>query len=108
EIENKNTADSAAYQAEKLIKDMGDKLDANDKSEIETKIADLRAAITANNHDEMKSKREVLEKKLYEVSSKIYEATGAQQGAAPDMGGAEANPGKPDDGVVDADYTEVE
>ncbi|MEG2676730.1 MAG: Hsp70 family protein, partial [Oscillospiraceae bacterium] len=45
EIENKNTADSAAYQAEKLIKDMGDKLDANDKSEIETKIADLRAAI---------------------------------------------------------------
>ncbi len=108
EIENKNAADSAAYQAEKLVKDMGDKLDANDKSEIESKVADLRAAISANSQEDMKAKREALEKKIYEISSKIYQAQGAQQ-AAPDMGGAaQTEPNKPDDGVVDADYTEVE
>ena len=57
----------------------------------------------------MKSKREALEQKVYEISSKMYQAQGAQPGAAPDMGGApQPEPGKPDDGVVDADYTEVE
>ena len=112
EIDNKNAADSAAYQAEKLVKDLGDKLDASDKSDIESKIADLKSAIAANNQDEMKVKRETLEKKLYEISSKIYQQQAPQGapegGPAPDMGGAPQGGSKPDDGVVDADYTEVE
>ena len=98
-------------EAEKLIKDLGDKLDAADKSDIESKIAELKSAIAANNQDEMKAKRETLEKKLYEISSKIYQQQAPQGapegGPAPDMGGAQGG-SKPDDGVVDADYTEVE
>ncbi len=107
EIENKNAADSAAYQAEKLIKDMDDKLDANDKAEIETKIADLRAAIAADSQDEMKAKREALEQKLYEISSKLYQQQGGDGAEMPDMGAA-PEPGSAPDGVVDADFTEVE
>ena len=111
-VDNKNAADSAAYQAEKLVKDLGDKLDANDKSEIEAKVAELRSAISANNADEMKAKREALEQKIYAVSSKIYQHTGAQPGpdtgsqnGPQDNGGGQQPPH--DDGVVDADYTEV-
>ena len=116
EIENKNNADSAAYQAEKLIKEMGDKIDASDKSELETRIADLRAEINANNQDGMKSKREALEQKLYEVTSKVY-AKSAPQGEAqpqqpqqPQSNGGNGQQGgqQGGDGVVDADYTNVD
>jgi len=117
EVENKNSADTVAYQAEKLIKDMGDKIDANDKSEIEAKVAALREAIKDNDQNEMKSRREALEQKVYEISSKLYSQANPNGGAG-DMGGGNpfggnptdsgSNSGKPDDGVVDADYREVE
>ncbi len=112
EIENKNAADSAAYQAEKVIKDLGDKIDAADKSELETRIAELRSEIANNSQDGMKQKREALEQKLYEVSSKVYAANGQQPpteephtSGPEDAGAGEAPAG---DDVVDADYTDVE
>ncbi|MEA4911917.1 MAG: molecular chaperone DnaK [Oscillospiraceae bacterium] len=109
EVENKNGADTAAYQAEKLLKDMEGKIDAADADAIKQKIESLRAAISANNQDDMKSQREELEQKVYEVSSKMYQQAAAQQQAA---GGPQEGPapegGKPDDGPVDADYTEVQ
>ncbi|MEG1808561.1 MAG: Hsp70 family protein, partial [Oscillospiraceae bacterium] len=113
EIENKNTADSAAYQAEKLIKDLGDKIDAADKSELETRISELRAEITSNSQDGMKQKREALEQKLYEVSSKAYAQKPEGSPEEPHTYGPvddSANPadGKTDDNVVDADFTDVE
>ena len=119
EVENKNAADNVAYQAEKMISDLGDKIDANDKAEVEAKIASLRKAISDNNQDLIKSEREALEKKIYDISSKFY----AQQ--APQGGGYDPNAGagyqdnggyqggyqggQPDgDGPIDADYKEVD
>ena len=115
EVENKNAADSAAYQAEKMVEDLGDKLSADDKSEIQAKIAALRDAIKANSQDDMKAKREELEKKIYEISSKIYSQQGGQNPAGdqvPPTGGAgfdqQQGNGGNDDNVVDADYREVD
>ncbi|MDO4565735.1 MAG: molecular chaperone DnaK [Oscillospiraceae bacterium] len=117
EIENKNAADSAAYQAEKLIKDLEGKIDAADKSELETRIAELRQEIANNSQEGMKQKREALEQKLYEVSSKVYAQNAPQGGEEPhtygpedaaDASGGQPQGGAPDDGVVDADYTDVE
>ncbi|MEG1017440.1 MAG: molecular chaperone DnaK [Oscillospiraceae bacterium] len=109
EIENKNTADSAAYQGERLVKDLGDKIDKAEADEINEKVAAVRAAIAANNQEEMKTTREALEKKMYEVSSKIYSKTAPQGETAPDNNGAptENDTGNGGDNVVDADYTEV-
>ncbi|MEG0833081.1 MAG: molecular chaperone DnaK [Oscillospiraceae bacterium] len=109
EIENKNTADSAAYQGERLVKDLGDKIDKAEADEINEKVAAVRAAIAANNQEEMKTTREALEKKMYEVSSKIYSKTAPQGETAPENNGAptENDTGNGGDNVVDADYTEV-
>ncbi|MBR2672313.1 MAG: molecular chaperone DnaK [Oscillospiraceae bacterium] len=120
EVENKNAADSAAYQAEKMIEDLGDTVSADDKSEIQAKIAALRDAIKANSQDDMKAKREELEKKIYEISSKIYSQQGGQTppagGDVPPQGGwydgnqqsGDSGNNGGDDNVVDADYREVD
>jgi chaperone protein DnaK len=105
EIENKNAADTAAYQAEKVVKDLGEKIDKADADEITEKIASLREAIASNNQDDMKTRREDLEKKLYEVSSKVYQQSAAE--AAPETEGDEnIVDGEPE--VVDGDYSDVE
>ncbi len=103
QIEVKNAADSVAYQAEKVVKDLEGKIDQADADDITAKVASLREAISADNQDDMKTRREELEKKLYEVSSKVY----AQQSAEAQPAGDEniVN-GEPE--VVDADYTEVD
>jgi molecular chaperone DnaK len=105
EVENKNAADSVAYQAEKMVKDLDDKLSDEDKEQLTEKVAEVRAAITENNFDNIKSKREELENKMYEVSSKLYEKAQAEAAASGDD--KDIGP-EPDDGVVDADFTEVE
>ena len=116
EIENKNAADSAAYQAEKMLKDMGDKVAQADADEIRKRVADVRSAISSDNQDDIKAKREALEQKVYEVSSKIYQqsapqqngqaAGGANNGGANNNGG---NGGSNNNGgaYTDANYTEV-
>ena len=108
-VENKNAADSVAYQAEKMVKDMGDKIDQADADEIKQKVEDLRSAINADDQDAITSKREALEQKVYEVSSKIYQAT-QQAGGDPGQGSAggytEAG-GNGGGNYTDASYTEV-
>jgi len=109
-VENKNAADSVAYQAEKMVKDMGDKIPQADADEIRQKVEDLRSAINADDQDAITSKREALEQKVYEVSSKIYQAT--QQAGGQPQGGAgdytETNSGSNGGAsYTDASYTEV-
>jgi molecular chaperone DnaK len=103
QVENKNAADSLAYQAEKTVKDLGDKIEKADADDINDKIIKLREAINANNQDDIKSRREELEQKLYEVSSKVYQQQAAQ--AQSETGDENIVDG---DEVVDADYTEVD
>ena len=108
EVDVRNNADQMVYQSEKTITDLGDKLDATDKGELENKINALKEALKGSNVEDIKAKQEDLQKKFYEVSSKVYNAAGAQ--GAPQgepQPGAQSGPAG-DDGYVDADYKEVD
>ncbi len=107
-LDIRNGADQMVYQSEKTISELGEKLDAADKSELQAKIDALKETLKGDNLDDIKAKQEDLQKKFYEVSAKVYQAAQPQGGSGPDMGGAGAG-SAPDSGdpVVDADYREV-
>ena len=87
-VEVKNQADSAVYQAEKTIKDLGDKLDAADKSAIETEVQKVKDAITANDIEAMKKATEELQQAFYKVSEKIYQQNPGAAGGNADPNAA--------------------
>jgi molecular chaperone DnaK len=80
EVDTKNAADSAIYQAEKTIKELGDKLDAADKSAIEAAVAKLRSSVSANDLAAMKQDTEALQQAFYKASEKLYQQQGGQPG----------------------------
>ncbi len=109
EVDAKNEAENLVFQCEKALADFGDKVSADEKSAIEQKCAALKSAISANNSDEIKSLKDDLQKAFYDLSSKIYQQANPNgEGIDPsqfaNMGGEAPSP---DDGVVDADFTEV-
>lgn len=113
-IEAKNNADSLIYQAEKTIKDMGDKADASKVSEIKDKIAALKEAMKTDDTDKIKAASEALTKPLYDLTSEMYKNADAAQPAQQQAAGAQAgaqqaqSDGQKDEKVVDADYTVVD
>ncbi len=108
-IDMKNQADSLAYQAEKQVEELGDKVPAEDKEKIEGQIKDLKEALAAEDFDKIKSSMETLQQALYSLSSNLYQdAAGA--GAAPDAEG-EADSGTAssgEDDVIDAEFSETD
>jgi len=105
-VDTRNAADQMVFQSEKTISELGDKLDAADKSELENKIAALKEALKGEDLEAIKAKQEDLQKKFYEVSAKIYQQA-APQDQAP-QGNAQDNGGQGGNGdFVDADFTEV-
>ncbi len=108
EVDTKNNAESLCFQCENALKEFGDKVDAADKSDIESKIADLRSALGGTDSAVIKEKSDALQQAFYALSSKMYQQNGGQPGGDPNMGGAAGgNTGANDDGVVDADFKEV-
>ena len=105
-IEAKNQADSLAYQAEKQIKDLGDKVPEADKTKIEGLVKTLRESIAKDDHEAIAAQTEELKQALYALSSSVYQQGGgeAPSGAAPEDGTKDAASG--DDDVIDADFTE--
>jgi len=107
-IEVHNNADQTIYQTEKTLGELGDKVDAADKSKIEAKIEELKKVKESDDVEAIKKAMEELTQEFYAVSSKIYQAAGAQgqpgaEGFDPNnMGGANEAPH--DDNVVDADF----
>ena len=106
-VDTRNAADQMVFQSEKAIADLGDKLEAMDKSELEAKVAALKEALKGDNLDDIKAKQEDLQKKFYEVSSKVYQQANpqGQPNMDPNMGAQQQNAGGAD--YVDADFTEV-
>ena len=113
-VDTRNAADQMVYQSEKTIKDLGDKLGADDKSGLEAKINDLKEALKGENIEDIKAKQKALEEKFYEVSAKVYQQAnpngdpnmGSQPGCDGNCGDC-GNHGANGDGYVDADYREV-
>ncbi len=87
EIEERNLADSAAYRAEKSIAELDDKLISEQKSELESKIADVRAALSTENIARIKSAHEALEQAFYKISEAIYRRGAASSAPNADFGG---------------------
>ena len=119
EVDIRNGAESLCFQCENALKEFGDKVPADEKSAIESKIADLRSALGGNDAAAIKAKSDDLQQAFYALSSKVYKQNGGQPGADPNMGGSAGfnsadpnmggnpNGGSGDDGVVDADFKEV-
>ena len=87
EIETRNHADQAAYAAEKMLKESGDKLSASDKQPIESAIADLKGAIEKNDVAEMKRHMEVLNTAQHKAAEVLYRAASASASAGGAQGG---------------------
>ena len=111
EVDTRNQADQMVYQTEKTLEEMGDKLDAGDKANIEGELNKVKEALKGTDTQAIKDATEGLTKAFYAVSEKLYSQAGAQPG--PDMGGAAggatgATNNGGDDNVVDADYEVVD
>ncbi len=110
EIDTRNGADQLVFQTEKTLAELGDKVDASKKAEVESRLAELKEALKGTDIEAIKAKQEAVQKAFYAISEELYknaQAAQAAQGAQPGADAGAANGGKPDDGVVDADFKEV-
>ncbi len=85
EIDTRNEADQMVYQCEKLISENGDKFDEADKAALTEKIEALKEAIKGTDIEAIKSKKDELTSKFYDISAKMYQAAGGAEGQ-PDFG----------------------
>ena len=110
-IDVKNQADSFVYQAEKTIKDLGDKADKAQIEKVKAGVEKVKEALKSNDTETIKKAMEEAQKPLYDMSAAAYQQAQAAQGAQ-GAAGAQGEAGqqeakKADDDVVDAEYTEV-
>jgi molecular chaperone DnaK len=109
-IDKKNQADTLAYQAEKQIEELGDKVPEADKEKIQGLSKELKAAIAADDHDTIASKMEELQQALYAVTTNLYQQAGGDAAGAPGADAAADDTTKSaDDGddVIDAEFSET-
>lgn len=99
----RNEADGRIHGVQKAMKDAADKITDSDKTVVEEAIKALELAVKEDNLDDIKSKLEALDNAFLPVSQKIY----ADTGATAEAGDAQSQQTKQDDGVVDAEFTEV-
>ncbi len=109
-IDLKNQADSLAYQAEKQMSELGDKVPAADKTKVDGLVKDLRDAIASEDFDKIKTMTTDLQQALYGITTNLYQQSGGDApptegggGTPPGAGGTTSSGG---DDVIDADFTE--
>ena len=109
-IEIRNNADSMVYQAEKLIKEMGDKAEAGQVDKAKAAIEKVKEALKGTDTEAIKKATEELQEPLHAISAAAYQqAQQAQQAAGGQQGGQagqQQSSGKQDDDVIDAEFTE--
>jgi len=110
-IDLKNQAETLAYQAEKQLAELGDKVDADAKSKVEEKSTKLKEATEKEDFESMKTLLEELQQELYTVGASVYQQAGAEAAASGDDGAAAGNSGdgssNAGDDVIDAEFTET-
>jgi molecular chaperone DnaK len=114
-IDRKNQADSLAYQAEKQIQELGDKVPEADKTKVEGLVKEIREAVAKEDDEQIKRVMPELQQALFAVGSNLYQqqggAEGGAEGAAPgndagSAGGGDTSSSGSGDDVIDADFTE--
>src|SRR5438067_1902967 len=119
EVELRNQADHMIHQAEKVMKDKGDKISQSERGDVEAALADAKKALESNDKSQMDGARNRLTQASHKLAEAMYkqaEASGSQAaggqgtGAAPGTGGGNGAAGgqKPQEGVIEAEYVDVE
>ncbi|MCJ8500454.1 molecular chaperone DnaK [Desulfatitalea alkaliphila] len=111
-VEARNHADGLIYSTEKSLKDLGEKVDADTRANVEAAVADLKKAMETENVDDIRAKSEALTQTSHKLAEAIYQQSAqneqAQAGADEAQGESAAGGGaQQDDDVVDADFEEV-
>ncbi|MCL4393810.1 MAG: Hsp70 family protein, partial [Chloroflexi bacterium] len=112
EVEVRNNADSAVYQSEKMLKDLGDKVPADVRGEIEPKIATLKTAMGGRDVTDIKTKTDELMQSMQKIGERMYQQAGATPPPGQDGGGetgAGGGPQGPGGGsdTVEGEFREV-
>ena len=106
-VDAKNKGESLVYETEKFLKENGEKLGSDKKGQIETALDALKAALKADNTDNIKSAQEALLSAMQAASAELYEKAKASGGSAPNPG-ANAGSSGPGPDVQDADFEEID
>ena len=109
-IEVRNEADNLLYSTEKSLKDYGDKISEEDKSNIEKAMEELKSAISSDDIETIKAKTEALQQAAYKLAEEMYKANASQgEGASEEAPtDSQSTTSKKDDNVEDADYEVVD
>jgi molecular chaperone DnaK len=116
-IEAKNQLDSMVYNIEKMLKEHGDKISGSERGDVENALADAKKALESNDKSQMDKARERLTAASHKLAEQMYKAAQPQGGAQPGPGAGPSagtqQPGgdgsaKKDEGVIDAEYVDVE
>ncbi len=111
QVEAKNNAESLVFQCEKAMTDFGDKVSADDKSSVQSKIDALKEALKTDNYSDISSKKDELEKAFQELATKVYQQAGAAaanaEGQADSFNETKSDNNGGDDDVIDANFTEA-
>src|SRR5437868_5851784 len=116
QIEAKNQLDSMVYNVEKMLRESGDKISGSERGDVENAIADAKKALESGDKASMDRAREALTQASHKLAEQMYKAAGSQgaAGAGPsaEAGASGAGGGdgqaKKDEGVIDAEYVDVE
>jgi molecular chaperone DnaK len=116
EIESKNQLDSLVYSVEKMLRENGDKISGSERGDVENAIADAKKALESNDKASMDNARERLTQASHKLAEQMYRSTSTQSrgssgdGGAAGTGAASSSGGqsKKDEGVVDAEYVDVD
>src|SRR5438309_1716407 len=119
EIDSKNQLDSMIYSVEKMLKEHGDKISGSERGDVENAVADAKKALESNDKATMDKARETLTQASHKLAEQMYKAAqaeaapGTAAGAGPSTGagptpGGNGEAKKKDEGVIDAEYVDVE
>src|ERR1043166_1025902 len=115
-IDSKNQLDSMIYQIEKMLKEQGDKISGSDRGDVENALADAKKAVESNDKAQMEKARETLTHASHKLAEQMYKSAqsqaapgaGPEASAGPEPGSNGAGSEKKDEGVIDAEYVDVE
>ncbi len=103
-VEIRNNAESLVFQSEKTLGELGDKVEAAEKAEVQTAIDKLKETLKGTDADAIKADTEALQQKFYKISEKLYQQNAAQGGDAGTQGGTEGGTQQNADGTYNADF----
>ena len=109
EVETRNQLDGMVYLVEKMLKENGDKISGGERGEVENALGDAKKALESGDHKSMQTARDRLQAASHKLAEAMYKATTPYPDAAAQQAGPEPQAeAKMDDGVIDAEYVDVE